>query len=86
MQASVREIKDNLSKYLRLISEGEEVTITSHNKPVARLQAMFPPPENLPNIPGVQWCAGKPDYSEPVSSLPKVKGATLADIVLKDRR
>ena len=85
MQASVRDIKDNLSKYLRLIHEGEEVMITSHNKPVARLQATASPPENLPNIPGVRWCAGKPEYQS-INTLPKIKGKTLADTVLEDRR
>ncbi len=85
MQASVRDLKDNLSKYLKLVSEGEEVTITSHNKPVAHLNATISPPENLPTIPGVQWRTGKPDYSNPVNTLPKIEGKTLADTVLEDR-
>jgi prevent-host-death family protein len=37
MNVSVREFKDRLSKYLRLVGEGEPVVITSHNKPVAIL-------------------------------------------------
>jgi len=85
MQASVRELKNNLSKYLRLIREGEVLVITSHNKPVARLQATVSPPQELPNIPGVDWRAGKPDFSSR-APRPKIKGKTLADTVLENRR
>ncbi len=37
MTTSVRELKDHLSKYLRRVQSGEEVIITSHRRPVAKL-------------------------------------------------
>ncbi len=85
MQASVRDFKDNLSKYLRLVNDGQEVIITSHNKPVARLQATLSPPGDLPEIPGVTWKIGKPDYSGPSDQLAEINGKTLAEIVLENR-
>lgn len=37
MEVSVRELKSRLSKYLRRVADGEELTVTSHGKAVARL-------------------------------------------------
>jgi len=85
MQASVRELKNNLSKYLKLVREGEEIVITSHNRPVARLQATVPPPADLPEIPGVRWRSSKPDFSSN-RARPAIEGQTLAEAVLEERR
>ena len=37
MEASVRDLKNRLSEYLRHVGEGREVVVTSHGKAVARL-------------------------------------------------
>src|SRR4051794_36959324 len=37
MEVSVRELKARLSEYLRKLKPGEEITVTAHGKPVARL-------------------------------------------------
>lgn len=37
MEAGVRELRDHLSRYLELVREGQEVTVTDHGKAVARL-------------------------------------------------
>jgi len=37
MQVSVRELRNHLSEYLKRASGGEDVTVTSHGKPIARL-------------------------------------------------
>jgi len=42
METSVRELKTHLSEYLRHVAAGEEVVVTSHGKPVARLTAVLP--------------------------------------------
>ena len=39
MEVSVRELKNRLSEYLRKVSTGHEVLVTSHGKVVARLIA-----------------------------------------------
>jgi len=35
--ANVGEVKNNLSKFLRMLAAGEEVVICRHNQPIARL-------------------------------------------------
>jgi prevent-host-death family protein len=42
METSVRELKTHLSEYLRHVAAGEEVVVTSHGKPVARLTGVMP--------------------------------------------
>jgi prevent-host-death family protein len=37
MEAGVRELRDHLSKYLELVRDGAEVTVTDHGKAIARL-------------------------------------------------
>jgi len=35
---SVRELKNHLSEYLRRLQAGEEITVTSHGRPLGRLR------------------------------------------------
>jgi antitoxin (DNA-binding transcriptional repressor) of toxin-antitoxin stability system len=37
MQAGVRELKDNLSRYIRRVEAGERVVVTAHGRVVAEL-------------------------------------------------
>jgi len=37
MQTSIRDLKNHLSQYLRRAQRGEEIIVTSHNRPVAKL-------------------------------------------------
>jgi len=37
MRTSVRGLRDHLSDYLRRAAAGEEVVVTSHNRPLAKL-------------------------------------------------
>ena len=41
----IRDLKDRLSEYLRLVSEGEEIVITLHKRPIAKLVPMGEAPE-----------------------------------------
>lgn len=38
----VRELKNQLSSYLDRVRAGEEITVTEHGRPIARLTAMAP--------------------------------------------
>jgi len=38
----VRELKNQLSGYLDRVKAGEEITVTEHGRPIARLTAMAP--------------------------------------------
>lgn len=97
MNASVRELKGNLSRYLKRAAAGEEVTVTSHGRPIARLVRAAPRPgdqepspaevrRRLAAIPGIVL----PTDSKPHGSKNPIrirKGeTTLAQIVLEDRR
>ncbi len=43
MEAGVRELRDHLSRYLDLVRDGREVTVTDHGKAVARLVPLDQP-------------------------------------------
>ncbi|CAN5829359.1 hypothetical protein BH24ACT5_BH24ACT5_26390 [soil metagenome] len=43
MEAGVRELRDHLSRYLSVVREGYEVTVTDHGKAVARLVPLDQP-------------------------------------------
>jgi prevent-host-death family protein len=78
---SVAILKNNLSRYLAAVRRGEEIVITSHRHPVARLvpaqKALL---DDLKIIPA----------KKPISSLKRIKGMDLqVDLLaelLADRR
>lgn len=37
MNVGVRELRDGLSRYLASVRDGEEITVTDHGRPVAKL-------------------------------------------------
>lgn len=37
MEAGIKELRDHLSRYLEVVRDGHEVTVTDHGKAVARL-------------------------------------------------
>ena len=37
MEAGVRELRDNLSRYIRLVEKGERIAVTAHGRVVAEL-------------------------------------------------
>jgi len=96
MNASVRELKAKLSRYLKRAAAGEEVTVTSRGRPIARLvQAALQPADREPSpaemrrrlaaIPGIILPTGpKPRGSKHPIRIRKGE-KTLAEIVLEDR-
>lgn len=86
MQVSVRELKNNISKYLKLVRQGEPVVVTSRRTPVARL---LPIPEiengglrQLLRLDWIHWNGKKPRGG---TACPGIRGRALAESVLKDR-
>ncbi len=78
---SVATLKNNLSRYLATVKKGQEVIITSHRHPVARLSPVEKTgAQDLKIVPA----------KKPVSSLRKIKGMNLqVDLLaelLADRR
>jgi prevent-host-death family protein len=92
MEVSIRDMKNRLSKYLKLVRMGKEVVITDRGKPVAQLTPVKPAAETeeevIARINALPWV--RPGNGK------KVKGAkrpirlkpgdkTAAEMVLEDR-
>jgi prevent-host-death family protein len=84
----VRELRDNLSEYLRRVREGELVVITDRGRPIGELS-----PAGAGRIAehgralvrrGVAtWSGGKPSG---LVSSPRPKAGLVSDAVIEDRR
>ncbi len=88
MNASVRDLKSRLSRYLRQVQRGEIVVVTLRGKPIARLVPLpsLPVEERLATLPGINaGIGGKPrGATRPVRVKPGKK--SVADIVVEERR
>ncbi|GAB6041925.1 type II toxin-antitoxin system Phd/YefM family antitoxin [Endothiovibrio diazotrophicus] len=97
MQVPVRELKAHLSEYLRRAGAGEEVVITSHGRPMARL---VPPNSPQPADQDAEAAAiariralpfvipgngGSVADIKPIFSIPEGE-TTMAELVCEERR
>ena len=93
MEISVREMKNNLSKYIKRVQGGEEVVITDRGRPVARLISAADP-EGLSINDAVARLRASPlirpgkggrlkGAKRPITWKPGEK--TLSDLLLEDR-
>jgi antitoxin (DNA-binding transcriptional repressor) of toxin-antitoxin stability system len=87
IMVEIREIKNRLGEYLRKAKVGERIIVTERGKPVAvitrpggvveeRIEGMIRERQAL-------WGGGKPRGSR---KPPKIKGPSVADAVIEDRR
>ncbi len=93
MEVSIREMKNRLSKYLKLVREGKDVVITDRGRPVARLTIVEPSAkdaeaEYIRRIRALPWVqpgkGGKlKGAKNPIQWKPGDKLAS--DMVLEDR-
>ena len=96
MKISVRDLKNRLSEYLRRVAAGEEITVTSHKRPIARLvpignvaeeQADYTAAtvqDHLKAMPWLRWSGGKPKARR--ATRPKPGRKSISDSLLEDRR
>jgi prevent-host-death family protein len=94
MHVAVRELKDRLSELLRRAEAGEEIVVTSHGRPVARLVPVDPfaatnSAEALQRLRSQPWLRsgdGQPirAATEPVPAVPAGE-PLLSDLMLADR-
>jgi prevent-host-death family protein len=92
MNVSVRDMKNRLSKYLKLVRAGQDFIITDRGRPVARLTVVNTGATSLAeasaNLDALPWVVrGK---NGPIKGLRdgialKGQGASAAEIVLEDR-
>ena len=94
MDIATRDLKDHLSEYLKRVQAGEEITITSHGKPVAKLSSpdavKAPRPDPLANVawirqPTRQRQPGERFGLPPDQRIKMTPGPTMSEIVLQDR-
>jgi prevent-host-death family protein len=83
----VRELKANLSKYMRYVKSGQTVTITERGKIVGRI---LPEPATLDERLAalqragiIRWSGKKPSPTKPIARLRGHK--TIADILVENR-
>jgi prevent-host-death family protein len=89
-QVSVRDLKTHLSEWLGRVQAGEEVEITSHRKPIARITAVKPvgttpasPLQRAIDAGVISWNGQNPVIPPPVKL--NDGGPLMSDIVIEDR-
>ncbi len=84
----VKTLKDQLSRYLRLASDGARVVVTDRGRPIAQLTQIAESQKatqawDLVQAGVANWDGGKPRGS---ANPPRFRGKTAAEMVLEDRR
>jgi prevent-host-death family protein len=87
LQVGVRELKTQLSRYLRHVKAGRTIVITDHGKPVGRI---VPAGQTLDDKMRAMVAAGLAEWNgkrlKPMRSVARVKaGHSVADIIIEDR-
>ena len=84
---AVRELKNRLSEYLRKVKAGERVVITERGRAIAMISAAETPVDEeidaLVRERAARWTGGKPQGARRPA---KIKGPSVADAVIEDRR
>ena len=90
-EVSVRELRNNLTRYLRRIEQGERVTVTRRGKPVATIEPCSSQGNDLDAAIWQMVREGKASWSgrqfEPPKRTFKLKGEgpTLSEMIIEDR-
>ena len=91
VRVPVHALKAGLSRYLKQLADGSSLIVTSHNRPVARLQGLTPGQASasadalsaLQLGAALTWRGGKPALL-PALNLGRA-GTPVSDMVLQDR-
>lgn len=86
MQTNIRKLKSRLSEVIRGVEQGETVTVSVHNHPVARIVPVGRrlTLKELAEAPGIRWNGGKPTGLAKAEPMPP--GVLLSGWVGEDRR
>jgi prevent-host-death family protein len=87
-QVGVRELKNRLSRYLKRVQAGEELTVTQRGRTVARIVPAEAPTiqralEPLLRSGHASWSGGKPRGTV---KPPVIRGRTISQFIVEDRR
>ncbi len=84
-QVGVRQLKNELSRYLRRVREGTSIVVTDRGEPIARIVPVAVPDDvaRLITEGRITWSGARVRPAEPVRVA---SGAPLSDYVAEDRR
>ncbi|HUP25586.1 MAG TPA: type II toxin-antitoxin system prevent-host-death family antitoxin [Thermoanaerobaculia bacterium] len=86
-EVGVKALKDDLSRYLRRVREGERLIVTDRGHPIALVTPIETAEQGwawaLVQEGKATWRGGKPG---PGARPPKISGKTTSEMVLEDRR
>lgn len=85
VEVGVRELKNNLSRYLDRVSDGIEIVVTERGRPVARLQRIDAPAERLADLVAA-GLVRPPRARERRLPRPIAASGTVSDLVADQRR
>lgn len=82
----MRDLKNNLSRYLDRVQDGEEVIVTAHGRPVARLSSIDYPADRLAEL--ISIGAVRPPKSDKrTRPVRRIKArASVSELVTEQRR
>jgi prevent-host-death family protein len=86
VEVGIRDLKNGLSRYIDRVREGEEVIVTDHGRPVARLSSIDRSTERLAELvtSGVVRPPSQPTRQRPARRI-KAKGS-VSELVAEQRR
>jgi prevent-host-death family protein len=85
MEAGVRELRDHLSRYLNIVRDGQEVTVTDHGTAVARLVPLDRP-RPLDRLIAEGLVEPATSTKRPRTSPSITPEGTVSDLVAEQRR
>jgi prevent-host-death family protein len=79
VEAGVRDLKTNLSRYLRRVGRGESVRVTAHGRTIAEIHPPAKPSPNsrLAELIAAGEARGPVEDGDPMELLDKLKGPKL---------
>lgn len=86
MKTSIRELKAKLSEHIRTAAAGEDVIVSVHGRPVAKITSVGKSRDvkQLRDEPGISWSGGKPLGLSRAKALSDER--QLSELVAEDRR
>jgi prevent-host-death family protein len=86
LEVGVRDLRDHLSRYLERVKAGEELTVTEHGRPIARLVGPRPPNRWDELVArGLIRPALRPATDIDIDSLPEIPGFSLSEYLISLR-
>ncbi len=86
VEVGVRELKNNLSRYLERVRAGDQVVVTDHGRPVARLTPMDAGTDRLAELVAAGVVQAPKDSTRHRPARRVRAKTTVSDLVLEQRR